>query len=163
MATMHKVIAAFDDGWVADAPMAQLDILIPAGATLKRYLVHAQTVSGTTNGIGVAAAGRFSYGMTVSFTSGQYVGDVIFRKQWAIPTQTVALYDVLSNARVYTQYLNGGDETFFVDQRCSYGLRSGPAFNLRLDTRSYVALGWTGLLSNARYSVIFTAIYETVP
>jgi hypothetical protein len=45
----------------------------------------------------------------------------------------------------------------------SFGLRSGPAFTINIRTGIQQGPGWTGLLSNSRYRMIFTVIYETVP
>lgn len=163
MATMHEAFASKDSGWVAGATMATLNILLPAGATLKRFLIQNQIITGTTNGVDLGAVANFYYGQFVSFTSGQYVNKVIFRKQYWIPNQVVGLYDVLAANRIYSQLINGGDETFFVDQRVSYGLRSGPEFNIQLVTGNAIGPGWTGALSNTKYQVIFKVIYETVP
>ena len=163
MSTMHRAFASKDSGWVADAVAADLNIVLPAGATLKRFLVHNQEIKGTTNGVDLGAVANWSYGITISFTAGQYVGRTIFQRTCAVPVQTVGLYDVVAADRIYSQLINGGDETFFVDQRVSFGLRSGPAFTINIRTGIQQGPGWTGLLSNSRYRMIFTVIYETVP
>jgi hypothetical protein len=163
MATMHEAIASADTSWAAGSVMATLDIVLPAGATLKRFLIQNQIMTGTTTGAGFGSVANFYYGQNVSFTSGQYVDRVIFRKQYAVANELVVLYDNATLQRIYSQLINCGDETFFVDQRASYGLLSGPAFNLRLVTGNAVGPGFTGALSNTKYQVVFKAIYETSP
>lgn len=163
MVTMHRIDASVDGAVWQVSTFDRRDLAIPAGATLKRFLVTGVRISGTTNGIDLNAVGNFQAQQRVYIVGGPDDGTTLWRTSKSIPFELVGLYDVAVANRVYSQLINGGDETFYINERTSYGKRDGPGFTLRLDTFFQQIRGWTGLLSNQWFSTVFSAFYETLP
>lgn len=164
MVTNHHVFAAYDNtDWNPGSSLPNLDAVIPAGATLKRFQVHGTVIAGTTNGEGLGATGNFNIDQTVTIVAGQYATRELLRRRVAIPGQILPIYDVILAKRIYSQSINGGDNEFLINQRCSYGLRIGAAFTVRYAAFISVAAGFGGAVSNRTASAVFSLFYETMP
>lgn len=163
MVTNHWVSSSSDTGWVPGATFTTRNIAVPAGATMKRFVVRAHVIQGTTNGANLGAVGNFYCTQDVTIVSGDYATRNLYHQDVAIEAQLAGLYDVASGARIYSQLLNCGDERFLIDQRCSYGKRDGAGFTVRYTGAIFVGPGFTGLLSNSHATAEFRVLYETLP
>jgi hypothetical protein len=162
--TNHWVASSFDNvGWTVGTTLPNRDIVIPAGATLKRFVVSQTRMQGTTNGIGLGAVGNFDLVQTVSIISGPYAGHTLWASRRAIASQFVGLYDVAVANRVYSELINAGDNEFLINERTAFGTRTGAAFTVRYASGVSGGIGFTGLISNASASANFRVLYETSP
>jgi len=164
LVTNHWVESSYDGvGWTVGTVFPNRDLVVPAGATMKRFVVTNNDYQATTNGAGLAAVGNFALRQSVDIVSGAYAPRRLLLRRCPIPKQVVGLYDPVSANRIYSELLHGGDNEFEINEKTSYGLRSGPTFTVRLSTQITGGLGFTGLLSNTNATVLFRVLYETLP
>lgn len=164
MVTNHWVNSSFDNfSWTTGTSLPNRDIVIPAGATLKRFVVSGTHMLGSTNGVNLAAVGTFYIQQTVSITTAPYAGHILFQRQEIIPFELVGLYDPVSGGRIYSQLFAGADMFFGINERTAFGKRSGAAFTVRYASFIGGGIGWTGLMSNSSATANFRCMYETSP
>lgn len=164
MVTMHSVFSSYDNvGWTVGTSFPNLDVAIPAGATLKRFIVSNQFYQGTTNGLVFSAIGNWGIRTEVAIVAGQYATRSLFLHRCALPQQVVGLYDNVALNRVYSSAICAGDQDLLIDQRVSFGTRSGPGFTIRCTNTIVGGLGFTGALANTGGTARFLCIYETLP
>lgn len=164
MATNHWVNTAFDGlAWAGGTVLTNLDIAIPAGATLKRFVIDRTRMQGRSTGVGILAVGGLILSQEVRITTAPYLGHVLFHQDIAIPATLAGFHDPLTAQRIYTMYYNGADESFTINERTAFGLRSGPGFTVRYSSSVRSTLGFTGGVGDPLASANFRALYETVP
>jgi hypothetical protein len=130
---------------------------------MKRILVRNTRMQATTIGVGIPAVGNFGLRQTIDIIAGDYNPRNLFLQRIALPCQLGTLYDPSSGGRIFSQLINGGDNDFRINERVSYGLRSGAGFTVRYAASIYEAGGFTGLVSNSSATAQFRVLYETVP
>lgn len=163
MVSYHWLDAGTFGAWVVGAGLTNIDIDIPAGATLKRCISIGHIIQGTTNGVNLAAVGNFWMNQRLVIVGGPNNNHVLYRSAHALAGQLVGLYDVVGANRIYSQLINVGDEVLGFNVKTSIGKRTDPTFKVRYQYALSVGPGWTGLLSNAQASIGFAALYETLP
>lgn len=135
MGTYHWLNAGYTLGF---SPFQVLspDLLldIPAGSTLKRFILHDCNIGAFTSGTDVNRVCSLWANYTLDIISGQYAPRQLFHTTRAVPHQVVGFHDVLTAQRVYTVSAQAGDNELGFNQRCSYGTADGPGFRVRLRT-----------------------------
>lgn len=159
MVTNHWLQGGLDGTWTAGSAQPAINLAIPAGGIMKRFLMRAMSFQGYSTGVGFNAPAPLRLTMTVDITTGPDAPRNIYETMRVIPSRYVALYDNATLQRVYTQYIEGGDNELAFNQRCSYGTRAGPGFNVRL-TMGVFPLGGalTTPAGSAKYT--FRVLYE---
>lgn len=135
MGTYHWINAGYTLGfspWQVLSP--DLTLNVPAGSTLKRFVLHNTNIGAFTTGLNVNQVCSLWVQYDLTISAGQYAGRRIFLTTRAVPHQVVGFHDVLTAARVYTVSAQGGDNELGFNQRCSYGTADGPGFTVRLQT-----------------------------
>lgn len=133
MPTSHWVNASFDVAFSAGFGVRQLDVNIPATATMKRFLLRGARVMATHSGIGFEPINTLFWTASVDIIAGQYSPRNIFKTSRAVPQNIVALYDVVTAQRVYTQYALACDNELSFNERTSYGTSGGPGMTVRCE------------------------------
>lgn len=131
MPTETWSLTAFDIPYSGDTTLPQLNIAVPATATMKRFLVSPCRISGFSQGVSPNRIVPLSLTHSVDIVSGEYSPRNIYRTSRRVPYQALVRQPVLGPDPEYTMYVNGGDNEFSVNQRCSYGTSSGPGFTVR--------------------------------
>lgn len=163
MVTNHWLEVGSGGPWAPGGALVDLDIAIPAGATLKRFVAYDHEFVGTTHGAGQGAVGNFTLFRKIWITNGPYTNHVLWQDIVSLASQIVAFHDVVLAAQIYSQQINAGDQGLMINERTAFGKRSGPGFNLRYSVTSRIGPGFTGLVSNALQNRAFKAMYETLP
>lgn len=132
MPTAHWVLNTFDTNYSGQETFPNLDIPVPAGATMKRFVCLGTKLDGRSSGPGIQFIQPVWLHMTVSIIAGQYFGSTLFRTTRSVKVEAVGLYDSATLERIYTGYYHAGDNEFGFNQRCSYGTGNGPGFTVRL-------------------------------
>lgn len=131
--------------------LPNLDLNIPAGAVLKKFVVCNANFQGFIQGNDYRAVTPVHVVQQVSFTTGHYAGRILYETFRAPTIATNGFYDVLTGTQYYTTYFSGGDEVFGIDQKCSYGQLGYPAMNLRYSA-TISAQGW-GIVPTQRFEM----------
>lgn len=128
-----------------------IDLNIPAGAVLKKFVVCNANFQGFIQGNDYRAVTPVHVVQTVTFTTGHYAGRILY-ETFRCPTMAHGEFlSSLSGTQFYTTYFSGGDEVFGIDQKCSYGQLGFPAMNLRYSA-VISAQGW-GITPSQRFEM----------
>lgn len=135
MATYHWINAGYSLGFSPFQVLApELSLNIPAGSTLKRFVLHNCNIGAFTTGTDVNRVCSLFAQYTLYISAGQYAGRNLFTTLRRVPHQVVGFHDVLTAQRVYTVSASAGDNELGFNQRCSYGTADGPGFTVKLRT-----------------------------
>lgn len=160
MPTSHWVFTSIDDTYAGDTVLANMDIAIPATATLHRFLVRGVRITGFSQGNNPNRVVPLSLVMTVDIVSGAYSPRNIFRTSRAIPMYVTAVQTSISPDKEYTQYVLAGDNECSINEKTAYGTSSGPGFTMRLKP-SIVAPPGSLPFPVGRVAIEFRALYST--
>lgn len=163
MATNHWVKNGTGGPWAAIGPMADVDIPIPAGATLRRFVCQDHSFTATMTGVGFDKVGNFYLLQRVWIPDGPYANHTLWQSVKPLRSEYAALYDIAVTERVYTQWLNAGDDTLLINEKTAFGTRVGPGFTLRYTLFSFAGPNFNGVFSYANLNYSLAALYETVP
>lgn len=122
----HWLTASVDTQFNLGLPTAQAPaISLPAGATMKRFMVRKTFYQANNNGTG----GNNSYDVgirwQVAFTAGPNNGRVIYSTDRRVPFVST-IFVPIAGSNTYCWWGAGDNELGF-NERCSYGLASGAA------------------------------------
>lgn len=131
--------------------LGPIDLNIPAGAVLKKFVVCNANFQGYIQGNDYRSVTPVHVDQVVSFTTGHYAGRILYETFRAPTLATNGFYDVLTGTQYYTTYFSGGDEVFGIDQKTSYGQLTYPAMNLRY-AATISAQGW-GVSGSQRFEM----------
>lgn len=106
-----------------------IDAAIPAGATVKRFQLRNNYLAMRKEGSDHNSVNMLYMSQLIKFTSGPWANRVIYQSIKRIPANTTTMF--AAAVPVYDFYAWAGDEELSVNQRCSYGLATGAAANLR--------------------------------
>lgn len=138
-----------------------LTLTIPAGSILKKYLIYGNSLQARNSAAGFDSIAPLQATQKITIGSTRIGARQIFYSVRRIPFEAVAIYDVATLERVYTQYFNAGDDELGVDEKCSYG-RETDTSDLIIEyenaLENYNALGTVGV---GIYSRQFAALYYT--
>lgn len=118
-----------------------VNIAVPAGATMKRFMLKGVQILGYADQTDLGAIHPLSWYSLVEITSGDYAGREIYRTYRRIPMETIGIYNPLHSpgpSAQYAQYVSAGDLEIGFNERCSYGKRTGPGFNVRFSSAIFV-------------------------
>ena len=163
MVSNHWQIQGTGGPWNALGSLPNIDIAIPAGATLKRFVAFDHQFNAIQTGLAFNVVGNFSILQQVTIVGGPDNGHTLWQSIHPLTSNVVALNDVTTIQRVYTQYVNAGDDTLMINERTAFGKRTGPGFTLRYAVATFVGPNFAGALSYSSYNYAFKALYETVP
>jgi hypothetical protein len=125
----HWLTNGVDVQFINSFPTAQpFDIALPAGAQMKRFLIHQCHFGAVSQGQGAQFLGDISLLWTIKFTSGPNLNRVIWSAHRDVPFQTEGYVPVIGNADKC--YFHGGDLELGVDQKATYGTAAGGAQSL---------------------------------
>ena len=154
--------AGFDySGFVNAHFFSDVPLTIPAGSTLKRFLVRRVVLDGYSTSGDYRGNTPPSLYLDVKFTAGHYLNRYIYRTCRGIPFQQSSLFDVVLGNQYYTNYYWGGDNEFGINERCSYGKVGYPAMTLSLQSSWIIDSPWgiTPTASRLHLSLTFSALY----
>lgn len=159
----HWVNTAYDTSFpVGGGALPNLDIDIPAGATMKRFLTRDIRVIGTTSGYTVQRVSPQYMRWRVKIISGEYAPRVLYQATYSIPYTAVCLYDNASVgtafARVYSMFELACDKEQAINEKCSYGLATGAGFTVRVESSVNQQAGTPAFMSGDA-SATFAALY----
>lgn len=163
MVTNHWVEVGSGGPWAPGGALVDLDIPIPAGATLKRFLAYDHEFVGTSHGAGQGAVGNFTLFRRIWIVGGPYNNHTLWQDIVSLTSHFLAFYDVGLATQIYSMQICAGDQGLMINERCAYGKRTGPGFTLRYSATSRIGAGFTGLVSNANQNRALKALYETLP
>ena len=159
MSRYHWLNTSYDQAWPAGGgTLTNLDVVIPAHATMKRFVVRNTGIQGVGTGIGFDMVVNLFWLCSIDIVAGQYSPRNLFGTQRAIPAQVVALYDTPTTQRVYTHYVNAGDNELGINEKASYGLTTGGTFTVRLATSIHKQAGALSIISG-RAQAEFKVLY----
>lgn len=131
MSRYHWVSAGIDTTWFLSHGLTDSrTIALPAGAILKKFLVRDVAINAISTGVGYNSIAPILAYIDVHIASGVNVNRVLFHASFAIPLAVTSLYDPLTAQRVYTAYHTAGDREIGVNQKCSYGHSTDPAWSV---------------------------------
>jgi hypothetical protein len=107
------------------------DIVIPAGGLLRKVLVKQNVVNFTQTGNGYLVVGTWYVSQVIQFSGTAYAGRHIFDRYNRLPSNLSCVYDVPATERIYTSYVNAGDETMGVNEKMSYGGHGSSGLQLK--------------------------------
>ena len=105
------------------------DIVIPAGGTIKRFQLRNTYVSVFNEGTNHNTVHNLYFSENVHFTAGPMTNRVIYQSIRRIPMVTTTFF--AAAVPVYDFYAYAADNELGFNQRCSYGLKTGPSQTLR--------------------------------
>lgn len=165
MSSLHWTRGSFNIDSFGPLPIGPnvIDLNIPAGATLKKFVVCNTMCQGWIQGNDYRSTTPIHITQTVTFTTGHYAGRILW-EQIQMPEQSSSAFiNAVTGNQFYQMYFNGGDTIFGINAKCSYGDLSTPAMNLEYSA-TIAAQGW-GVSSTQRiefYST-FKALFQTTP
>jgi hypothetical protein len=155
----HWTFAAYDTNGVgSSAVMPQLDLPIPAGATMKRFLTRGNLFLADDGGTAYDRVIQRYMTYDVDIVSGQYFPRNLYRTKRRIPLNAVALFDSLADGRVHTGRHAAGDLELGFNQKVSYGTADGGGFTVRLSS-SMNRMPGSLELGNWKCTCEFRALY----
>lgn len=129
MTTRHWLRGGFDTVWTAGINIGDVDLVVPAGGIVKRFLLRQVSITGYVQGFNYNSLTPLRMLMSVNIIAGEYAPRDIYLTHRRVPSDYVGLYDIVD--RNYTQYVNGGDLELGFNQRASYGTAGGPGMTIR--------------------------------
>lgn len=126
----HWLTGGVDISGAVPNTLQTTNLPLPAGATLKRFQGRNMFLGCYNEGNDHTAIRSLFMSQTVQFTTGPNSGRIIYKSTRRIPF-VVAEYFAAA-IPVYDVYYSAGDNELGFNQRCSYGLASGPAQNLQV-------------------------------
>ncbi|HEX3082860.1 MAG TPA: hypothetical protein VHQ86_06485 [Candidatus Saccharimonadia bacterium] len=128
MSRYHWLTGGVDIAGAVPNSLQTTNFPLPAGATVKRFQGRNMFVGAYNEGNDHFSIRSLYMSQTVQFTSGPNSGRIIYKSTKRIPFVVSAYF--AAAIPVYDGYYSAGDNELGFNQRCSYGLASGPAANL---------------------------------
>lgn len=141
MSRYHWLSGSYDTTGLGGANLPAITATIPAGATMKRFLSRGIVISGVSTGTAYTFIVPIYFSSSVDIVAGAYSGRNIYKTYRRIPFQTVALYDSATLQRIYTAYHLACDLECAINEKCDYGLASGPGFDVRMSNTIFTPPG----------------------
>lgn len=162
MPTSHWVFSSVDSSSVGPFFSRNLDVVIPAGATMKRFILKGTRLTGKHSLADFEKVNVVYQNSTVDVIAGQYNGRSLYRTTRRVPMEVTALYDSTTLERIYTSYYSAGDQDLGFNVRTSYGTADGPGFTVRCQV-SADKHGGAYAFPDLRFTFAFYALYFTLP
>lgn len=147
-----------DVGFVGTTTLPDRDIVIPATATLKRFIVHRTRVNATSEFDHYSQVNALTMNMTVEIVAGQYSPRMLYRTSRHVTHEVTAFRDPIQILSYYSQFVNAGDLELGINQKVSYGTSDGPGFTIRLAS-SISAIGPFQGFPVGRAIVLFSTLH----
>jgi hypothetical protein len=106
-----------------------VNIALPANATLKRFQLRKCSIQGFSHGTGFQYIQPLAMAQIVQFTSGFYSGKVIYQSYKDVPYNHT-IFVPITGDNAYAMY-HAGDREMGFNERCSYGGAGKAASNLQ--------------------------------
>lgn len=156
----HWLAPGFDFGGTgANQVFPDLDAVIPAGATLKRFLLRNCHFYCNDGGDAFNKLIQRYITFDVNIVAGQYSPRQLYKTSRTIPFEVAAFHDVLTAQRLYSGYHHAGDLELAFNQRCAFGKNTGAAFTVRLSTSMNTYPGALNI-GTFRLAVTFMLLYQ---
>lgn len=164
MASRYHWITAgfFTSTQAGNNTLPDCQVTIPAGGTLKRFMVNGPQFMAFYSGNDVNKIQNVRSQFNVTLGGGQYAGREIFSCVRAHPQQVVGIYDSSQGpgfGRVYSQWQCVGQLELGFNEKCSYGLATGPSFTVTLASRILTQNGQGPLYLLGNYGLTFRCLY----
>jgi hypothetical protein len=143
MTSYHWIGNSYDVGFLTNPSLPAINLNVPAGATMRRFLTRAHEIYIIRHGLGFEYGIPFAMGNFVSITAGQYAGRILYQDSRRIPSTTVVHDDPTSLIGFYTVYAFGGDSDISFNQKCAYGTADGPGFTVTYNSGITQLVGGT--------------------
>lgn len=160
MPTSHWVFSSVDSSSVGPFYVRNLDVAVPAGATMKRFLLNNCSVTSRHSEEGFQQINMLYQQTTVEVISGQYNGRELYRQTVRVPMEIAAFFDSSNFQRIYSAYYYAGDRELGINEKCSYGTRDGPGFTVRCQVSGDKQAGGFNV-PNVAYRFVFRVLYLT--
>lgn len=134
-----------------------VNAVIPAGGIIKRFQLRNCNIAGYNTGLDDTYRRIGAWSEQVSFTAGPMINRVIYSSTRMIPQQ--ASNFVNTGVPVHEYYVNAGDNEMAFNQRCSYGLASGPTQTLTFVGRYIIEAGSSSGTLQGNFQFTFAVLY----
>lgn len=162
MTTSHWLRGGHDGTWNINAAFTPTSLVIPAGATLKRFQVNEFVIEGITTSGAYNGVSPLHCTYSIMVTAGQYNGRRLFSTSRRVPVEFTAIAAGIPVTQAYFAYVSAGDNELGCDQPCSYGTAAGPGFTITMTLGVFGVSGAGGGMSgHVQYT--FAALYLTTP
>jgi hypothetical protein len=141
MSTAHWLQGGGSGAWTAGTPQPNIDIVIPAGATVKRFMLRQVSFSGYATGTDFNSLAPLHYLVSVDIIAGEYSPRNIYLQDRRLPSEFCVYFKTTAVKPDFTQYVGGGDQDLGFNQRCSYGTAGGPGMTFRMASGVFAASG----------------------
>jgi hypothetical protein len=160
--TAHWIQGGYDTSWVEGTALAAVNLDVPAGATMKKFLMRQIAVTGIQNSTDWNGVGPLRMTMGVDIVSGEYAPRQLFLTSRRIPSEFVGVVGGIPPNDEYFQYISAGDNELGFSEQCSYGTAGGPGFRVRFTGGIF---GAPGVLMHQTGNIIlnFRILYFTTP
>lgn len=162
MSTAHWVQAGQDTVWNVNTAVTPSQVVIPAGATMKRFTLTEVSVNGvhTANAYNGVSPLRLTY--SIDIVAGQYAPRRLFSTSRRVPVDFAAFTGGIPVVQAYFAWVSGGDNELGCDQAVSYGTAAGPGFTVKITLGVFGANGTlTAMTGGIKYNL--RALYLTTP
>lgn len=158
LVTSHWTSTGYDAAFTGDFTMPALDLGIPAGATLKRFLIRATSFTWRFRTDTDSEIYPLSLQMEVNVIAGDYMDRQLYRTRRKLADTVVAWRDPVVIRDTYVWWGNSGDNELGVNHELSYGKADGIGFTMRLST-NVINRGPTPAFPVGRGILQFSALY----
>lgn len=144
-------------GFLAPSVPTNVDLAIPANATLHRFQLRRVSIQGYSHGTGFQYIQPLAMAQIVSFTTGFYAGRVLYQSYKDVPYNHT-IWTPISGDNAYAMY-HAGDVQMGFNERCSYGGAGKAASNLRFQWYVVTPAGYPNVYS-VGMNYQFAALYH---
>ena len=157
MSRYHWLTGGVSVSGVVPIATQTTNVVLPAGATIKRFQLRNANIAGYNSGVDTTWRRVGAFSEQVSFTAGPMINRIIYSSIRRVPFNVTAFF--AAAVPVFDYYVNAGDNELAFNQRCSYGLASGPTQTLTFTGRYIIEAGSSSgnLIGNFQYS--FAVLY----
>jgi hypothetical protein len=156
----HWVQAGFQTSWSGTTVLPAADVVIPAGATMKRFVVSNFAITGKTVGSNQDTLQPIYCDEQVKITTNPYLNHILYDTTRMVPVQSLStmVTELGIGYRIYTQIVSAGDLELGINEKTSYGKIGGAAFTVRFQA-SIFPKGPTPSLASGAVKYNFRALY----
>jgi hypothetical protein len=156
----HWLTSSVDTGWTGLATTPWIQINVPAGATIKRFVVNLATITGKITGSSTNIMQPIYCNQTVDMPSGQYAGRILYQQAVRVPCDNLStmVSEVGIGLRQYDQIICAGDRELGINEKTSYGKLGGSAMVMRY-IHQIVPTGPNPGLATGRTTYQFKVLY----
>ena len=141
MTTAHWLQGGGSGAWTAGTPLPPINIIIPPGGIVKRFMLRQCSFSGYAQGTVYNAVAPLHHLCSVDIVSGEYAPRNIYLHDRRLPSEFTVYKGATAIFPDFTQFVGGGDQDLGFNQKCSYGTAGGPGMTIRMQATVFRAAG----------------------